>query len=276
MNPLKYFVWFVGILCVAVCIVFFLSTRTYSIHNKYTNFFSSIYRKIDYVEIVGNKLISTNTITNALYDLTSEDKFLLKKKGDIVRSLKQIPLINEVRLKYTLPSKLLITIIERKPLMFYHGKYHNIVIIDTKFNEFSDDTVDVVSLIYIRGEYKKDKIHDFFMLLHKFPLLYENLTEIEDFYGYRYNIVLNNKLQILLPENSPEKSLQKLQEYIIRYNLLKTAVYRIDFRHPNKVFLGIDKNKTVYRPEKNKYIIYKDHTRNDKYRKIIENAISKI
>ena len=113
-------------------------------------------------------------------------------------------------------------------------------------------------------------------MLQEFPLIYNNITEIENFFGYRFNIVLNNKIQILLPEKNAKNALSKLEKYIVKYNVLKTHIYRIDFRNKDKVFLASDAKKTVYEPEKMKYIVYKTQTRNEKYHQIIQNAISKI
>jgi hypothetical protein len=111
----------------------------------------------------------------------------------------------------------------------------------------------------------------------KFPLIYENLTEIENFFDYRFNIILNNRLEVLLPEKNVEQYFKILESYTTKYNLLKTNIYRIDFRNPNKVFLASNKNVLKYEPTPIQYVVYREnYIRDDKYRNIITNAFAKI
>lgn len=240
------------------------------------NLFHGVYRKVDYVEITGNSAVSTDEITSVLYSLDDKDKFILKSKSEIVEELRKIEIISEVMLKYSLPSKLLITVKERTPVLFYHTEYLVPRIVDSNFEEFYDERVNLQNLVYIRGQYSREKIQSFIQLLQKFPYVYNNLTEIENFFDYRFNIVLNNKLYIMLPENNVEVSLQRLQEYIVKYNLLRTNIYKVDMRNEDKVFFASNAEITQYVPEQNRYVMYKVRTRSEKYRQIIENAISKI
>ena len=272
-------IWKYLVLCVVfILLLFILVTRAYNINSStlFNGFFNNVYKKIDYVEVVGNDLVSTDDIISTLYNIDAQDKFILKDKHQIVEGLQKIELIESVMLKYTLPSKLIITIKERTPTMFYHTEYLNVQIIDSNFNEFFDERVDLEHLVYIRGKYNKEQIQSLIKMLQEFPLIYNNITEIENFFGYRFNIVLNNKIQILLPEKNTKDALSRLEKYILKYNVLKTNIYRIDFRNKDKVFFSSDAKKTVYEPEKMKYIVYKTQTRNEKYHQIIQNAISKI
>ena len=272
-------IWKYLVLCIVfIVLLLVVVTRAYTINGSalFNGFFNNVYKKIDYVEVAGNDLVTTDDIISTLYNIDAQDKFILKDKHQIVEGLQKIELIESVMLKYTLPSKLIITINERTPTMFYHTEYLNIQIVDSNFNEFFDDRVDVKHLIYIRGKYNKEQIRSLIKMLQEFPLIYNNLTEIENFFGYRFNIVLNNKIQILLPEKNITDALLKLEQYILKFNVLKTNIYRIDFRNKDKIFFASDPKKTVYAPEKMKYIVYKTQTRNEKYRQIIQNAISKI
>lgn len=271
-KVLKYFV-ILGLL--SIMIVLFV-TRSVSIKNSLSGFFNSIYQNVEYVEVHGNNIVSTEDIISALYNLNAYDQFILKARDGILESLKNIQVIDNVYLKYSLPSKLTITVHERNPIFFYHTEYQNPVIVDSNFQEFFDKRVNLKELVYIRGEYNQKIIKDIFHELQQYPLIYENLTEIENFYNYRVNIVLNNKIFVILPEKDRDKALLLLEKYIRKYNLLKTNVYRVDFRNANKIFFAVNKDVTKYTPEQNKYVIYRAESRKDKYQKIIDDAISKI
>lgn len=262
-----------------VALVTFLITRPYALNsNKIFNIlFNNVHRKIDYVEIVGNNLVSTEDIVFCLYTMDKKDSFILKDKQAIINSLKNFGTIETVTLKYTLPTKLTITIKERDPIMFYHDSYGKVRIIDSNFHEFYDSHVKLEYLIYLRGKYREDAVVELLKSVAKFPLIYENLTEIENFFDYRFNIILNNRLEILLPEKNLEQYFKILEGYTTKYNILKTNVYRIDFRNPNKVFIASNKNVEKYEPTPMRYVVYREnYTRDDRYQSIIANALAKI
>ena len=173
MKVLKY-----SILAFVLFVVFLFFLTKSHILNSWSigNLFHGVYRKVDYVEILGNKLVSTDEITSILYSLNNEDKFILKGKSEIVEELRKIEIINEVMLKYSLPSKLSIIVKERIPVLFYHTEYLEPRIIDSNFEEFYDERVDLQNLVYIRGQYSQEKIKNFIQLLQKFPYIYNNLT----------------------------------------------------------------------------------------------------
>jgi len=268
-----------AIFSILIAIITFLITRPYILNsNKIFNiFFNNVYRKIDYVEIIGNELVATEDVVFCLYTMDKKDKFMLKDKKAIIDSLKNFNVIETVTLKYTLPTKLTITIKEREPIMFYHDSYGNVKIVDSNFNIFYDSHIKLNYLVYLRGKYNERAVKVLLKTISKFPLIYENLTEIENFFDYRFNIILNNRLQVSLPEKDVEKYFQTLDGYIKKYNLLKTDIYRIDFRSPNKVFIASNKNILKYEPTPTQYIVYREnYIRDDKYRTIISNALIKI
>jgi cell division septal protein FtsQ len=267
------------IFSITIALTTFFITRPYILNsNKIFNiFFNNIYRKIDYVEIIGNSLVSTDDIVACLYTTDKNDKFLLKDKESIINSLKNFNTIETVMLKYTLPTKLTIIIKEREPILFYHDTYGNVKIIDSNFQIFFDSHIKLNYLIYLRGKYNENATRNFLKKLAQFPLIYENITEVENFHDYRFNIVLNNHLQVILPENKVEKYLQTLEKYIIQYNLLKSNIYRVDFRNPNKVFIASSKYITKYEPTVNQYIVHREnYIKDTRYKEIISSALTKI
>lgn len=260
---------------VLVCFVLFI-TRSYPVHSVVTSFFRKIYQNIDFIDIEGNDAIATEKIISAMYTVDETDKMLLKTKVEIIEALKLFPLIESVSIKYTLPSRLLIIVKERKPLLFYQTQYQVPVIVDTNFNEFTDDTYPLEKLIFVRGKYEKDTVRKFVNFMRQFPMIYENLTEIEFFFGYRFNIVLNNRIYVLFPEGDIENEVQMLLKFITNYNLLQSNVYRVDFRNRQKVFFASDAKSLRYKPEVNRFVLYSQPEKESVYQKIIENAMSKM
>lgn len=228
------------------------------------------------MDIVGNNIVPTEDIVAALYNTNVRDEFILKSKRQIIESLRQNEMIEDIFLKITLPNKLVIVIKERESLLAYHAQYKKIKYVDINFHEFETKYLNPKDLIYLRGKYEKDRVEKFFKILQKYRAIYNNITEVENFADYRFNIVLNNKLQVLLPEYEPEKALETLHTYIVKYDILHTTVYRIDFRSQGKVYISFDKSVKKYTPEPIKIVLYKKPNEYEKYRKIIEDAMSKI
>ena len=80
-----------------------------------------------------------------------------------------------------------------------------------------------------------------------------------------------------MPEKNVAQYFKILEGYTTKYNLLKTNIYRIDFRNENKVFLASNKNVEKYEPTPTQYVVYREnYIRDDKYRNIITNAFAKI
>ncbi len=264
---------------VFIGIAIFFITRPYALNgNKIFNlFFNNVYRKIDYVEIVGNNLVSTDDIVFCLYTMDAKDKFILKDKQAIIDALKNFGTIETVTLKYTLPTKLTITIKEREPIMFYNDSSGRVRILDSNFKEFYDSHIKLEYLIYLRGKYRESAIKEILETASKFPLLYENITEIENFFDYRFNVVLNNRLAVYLPEKNIVQHFEILNGYVTKYNILKSNIYRIDFRNPNKVFIASSKDVMKYEPTPMQYVVYREnYTRDDRYRNIVASALSKV
>lgn len=263
---------------VLVAVILLVITRSYNITAPliFDKFFNTIYRKITYIDIIGNNIIPTDDIVTSLYNTNVRDQFILKDKKQIIESLRQNEMIEDILLKISLPNKLVIIIKERDPLLAYHNQYRKIKYIDVNFHEFETKYLQPKDFIYFRGKYVKDMVQQFFQTLQQYKTIYNNITEVENFADYRFNIVLNNKLHVLLPEYEPEKALQILQKYILQYDILHTTVHRIDFRSNGKIYISFNKSTTKYIPEPIRIVLYKKPDEYEQYRKIINSAISRL
>ena len=253
----------------------FFSTRSYPIQSVMALLMEKFHQHYDIIDIQGNKLVLIDEISELFFETNSQDKVILKNTDKIVEELVQFPLIKQVRVKRYSPSKVAIIITERSPLLFYYDANFNTVMVENDFDEFYDKRVPLESLIFVRGAYKKQKIQNFLKILQKYPSIYENLTEIEHFLGYRFNIVLNNKVQVLLPES--DKRLPVELEYLTRIihqrNILHKGISEIDLRDASKIYISA---RNRYQPPSNRVVLYKTPTEDAKYEQVINNAIAKI
>jgi cell division septal protein FtsQ len=275
MTKVKYYT--AGVI-VIILLTIFAITRTYNINNFliFDKIWNKIYKKITYVEIIGNNIIPTEDIVSMLYNTNIRDEFILKNKEQIIESLKKNQMIDDIILKISLPSKLTIAIKEREPLLSYHTPEQKFRYVDTHFHEFETSYLNPQNLIYLRGTYEKNSVEKLITTLKKYHSVYHNLTEIENFAEYRFNIVLNNKLQVLLPEINHEQALATLNKYIVKYNILNKNIYKIDFRSQGKVYIAHSNLITKYKPQPIKIVVYSKDNQHEQYKEMIAKIMTQL
>ena len=276
MKNLKRKGYYILAIIALFCIGFIAITKTYSVENNiiFEKLWDSIYKKITYVEIIGNEIVPTEDIVSLLYNVNIRDEFILKNKKQIIDCLKANQMIDDIMVKINFPTTLVIIIKERKPLLAYHTLQRDLKYVDVNFNEFETRYLNPNNLIYLRGKYNKEKVRHLITNIKQYQAIYDNLTEVENFAEYRFNIVLNNKLQVLLPEENFEDILSILNSYIIKYDILNKKITKIDFRSAGKVYIAYSKNVTKYKPQPIKIIVYKKQSENQQYKDMLANVMT--
>jgi len=276
MKNLKRKGYYILAIIALFCIGFIAITKTYSVENNiiFEKLWNSIYKKITYVEIIGNEIVPTEDIVSMLYNVNIRDEFILKNKKQIIDCLKANQMIEDIMVKINFPTTLVIIIKERKPLLAYHTLQRDLKYVDVNFNEFETRYLNPNNFIYLRGTYNKEKVRHLITNIQQYQAIYDNLTEVENFAEYRFNIVLNNKLQVLLPEENFADILYILNSYIIKYDILNKNITKIDFRSAGKVYIAYSKNVTKYKPQPIKIIVYKKQSENQQYKDMLANVMT--
>ncbi len=213
-------------------IFLFIILSTYNLTEKKNNdlgFFS-----IKQIEIVGIKNSNRIDIEKKLYKLREKNLIFLKSK-DFTEDIKDINFINSLKVKKLYPNKVLITIIEDKPLGIYSRedgeKYlllENNKIIKNYSNEFDD-------LPAVYGEGAAEKFFAFYLNLKKTGL---NLDMVKRYSYYdinRWDLLLIDKKLIRLPSKNYEESILKFLKIYKKSNFEKFKVF--DFRIKNELII---------------------------------------
>ena len=232
-----------AVVCLFICFFFFKE-----------NFRESFFRNIEFhsqkygytleeLNILGINYISEEEVISILNNKFEKSIFLISLK-DIKKELIKHRWIKNLTLRIKYPSSIIINIIEKKPIAIYCDNNKKCFFIDNlgKIIDEVDKPFNNYFLI-VRGE----------EAIINVPKLVNNLknnfnfkvTKAEYIGKRRWNILINNELNIKLPENdyvSAVNNLSKLLKKIEKfdYNLIEF----IDLRIPKKAIIRFyDNNK---------------------------------
>ena len=190
--------------------------------------------RIQKIEIVNNSLIKNNEIKEKLSKIYNQNIFLIKRK-DIEDPLKEIDFLEKIEVKKKYPNTIIIEIFETKPVAILYknkAKY----LLDSSSN-----------LILINKDLKVDKLpnifgenaeNNFVIFLDKLKSNNFPLKKIKNFYFFqigRWDLELNNKKVIKLPNNKIDEAIKKSVKLLNRNDFNK--YYIIDLRVDGKVIV---------------------------------------
>jgi cell division protein FtsQ len=151
--------------------------------------------------------------------------------------LESISWVKHATIERSVPGTLYVKIIERQPLALWQekGALHLVdaegkVIKELNLTQFAD-------LLIIVGDDAPAVIQDVLNIIKQDPDLFKHIEAVTRVGSRRWNIHLDNKIEIKLPEESPEDA----WKYIINMHkekmLLNQNLHIIDLRIKNKLYI---------------------------------------
>lgn len=236
-------IFYVGLFVSIIFAIFYFDRISYHLPSRYKFFFEKvndlIFGKVQVIEITGNHLISKDEIMLSVYkdEVNPDDTVIINSEARIRQNLKKNPIIKTVNVKRFLPNKMVIYI-EEKPaiLKFYDDKKEKFVSIgeDGEVLDFYDPKLNIPLVV---GNFQMEDLLKFYNKLQKIESIYQNLSDIYSFYGFKFNIVLNRKTLILLPERDAHNALEVLETLIAENNIINKNIKQIDLRVKGKIFI---------------------------------------
>lgn len=161
------------------------------------------------------------------------------KPAEAQKSLESIPWVYSAMVQRRLPATIYVRISEREPIAIWQkdSKHYLIdakgsVIDQFSKSEFSD-------LIVITGKEANIHAHEFLTLLQGFPGLLEHIKGAAFVGGRRWDLILENKVRVKLPEKKPEEALERLLKMQQEHKLADGHLNTIDLRLPDRSFLYV-------------------------------------
>ena len=150
--------------------------------------------------------------------------------------------------KKVLPSTLKINVTENDPyaIYFQEGKSFLIdldgsIITEINLNKYEDD------LLFVRGENSPELLEQLIRDISiAFPNLTQTLEEVEFIEKRRWNLKLNNKLLVKLPDEKIQQSLKNLKQLFEEQEVMESNIIEIDLRIQGRAALKVLDGKINY------------------------------
>ena len=192
--------------------------------------------KLDNIFIRGREKVSQDQIFQAL-GVPLHGPMLLVNLEATHQRLSGLPWVKEATLERHWPDTLFITIEERLPFaLWQHEK--NLYLVDKDGVIIPETNLSLYGgLPSITGPHAPKNLPNLLEALSLFPSLKQRVVSATWVGNRRWNIHLENKITLLLPEKEVQKSLERFIKYEITHHLTTTAKKRIDLRIPQRIIV---------------------------------------
>ena len=156
--------------------------------------------------------------------------------------------VKRASIKKVLPSTLKINVTENDPyaIYFQEGKSFLIdldgsIITEINLDNYEDD------LLFVRGENSPELLEQLIRDISiAFPNLTQTLEEVEFIEKRRWNLKLNNKLLVKLPDENIQQSLKNLKQLFEEQEVMESNIIEIDLRIQGRAALKVLDGKINY------------------------------
>lgn len=153
--------------------------------------------------------------------------------------LKTLPWIKSTRIERKFPSTLMIRLSEKDPIALWRDKGATYLIDRDGDRIETKESHKYKTLPLITGHNAPTYMGEFFFVLEKFPTLKARVTGATHLRSSRWNIRLDNRIEVKLPEKGLENALAYLCEF--EHNQLrKQKIMSIDMRLPGQLTLRLE------------------------------------
>lgn len=196
------------------------------------------------VMVQGRRFAPTDRILQAV-NLKKGDAIFLKSPAAIKEDLEKIPWVKKASVQRRLPHDLFIDLEERQPIaLWQHQKIHylvdasGVVISNEKLMEFS-------KLPIIVGGDAPLHAPKILALLDKFPDIQKRVTALVRVGGRRWDLQLDHKITVKLPELKSEEAFARLLLVIQQDKLHASDVSVVDLRLPHQMIMRLSPTGAV-------------------------------
>ena len=159
----------------------------------------------------------------------------------VVKNIKKLPWVHSVRIERRLPDTLFVKLVEKQPIGFWQNKgklylvdTHGTIIGQYPLKEYPGYPI-------VTGREAASKLPWLVQKLGNFESIYAKTTGAVYVSKRRWDIVLNNKLVIKLPETGIDEALTRVAELDSENKLMLGDVEYIDLRSAGKTYFYMSK-----------------------------------
>jgi len=190
--------------------------------------------RISEIALAGNRELSRENILT-LAGITGRSSLLFLDAARTRARLLANPWIADAAVLKLYPGRLRIGITERQPFALWQkdGVVSLIATDGTVLERYVPPRFAGLPLVVGKGA--EHAAHDFIDLVNRFPDIARNVEASVLVADRRWNLHMKGGVEVLLPENEPERALQTLAELDRGRQILSRDVVAIDLRQPDRV-----------------------------------------
>ncbi|MBH88734.1 MAG: hypothetical protein CMF71_00695 [Magnetovibrio sp.] len=151
--------------------------------------------------------------------------------------VESLPWISSAIVERMLPSTIVLSVVERRPVAIWQRK-GNFELIDSTGKIISGQSIEKYSdLLVVVGKDAPENTSNLLGILETQPQLMDLATSAVRVGGRRWNIQLKGKIDIRLPAERERAAWSRLAEYETKYGILDRNVRILDLRLPDRVIV---------------------------------------
>ena len=251
-SNLKYNINKVLFITITTFIILFLIYPSIIFKNNIiNNFLKSLGFELNNILIEGNKRVIDSEILNKIKFKDCTNLFCIDLK-ESKKELEKNDWIKLAKLKYNLPSKLIIVIEEEKPIYILRNNNQTSLLNDKgkKIEEVKVIPSKFENLIILSGQDVENKILNLLNILSVNIEISEEIKEATLVSKRRWSLKHSSNITIELPELNPDKAFYKIAELEKKYGFLNSKIKKIDLRPANRIIIQL-KNESEFKNESN-------------------------
>lgn len=200
--------------------------------------------KIEEVFIEGRHYISPEVLSNTIQAYRGQP-ILNQNLEDLKEKLSQINWVKEVHIQRRLPHHLYIKIVERYPIArWQHQK--KLFLVDNEGIVIQNvNCAPFQNLPLVVGTDAPIYAPKILKLLDKFPLIRERLSALTRIHQRRWDLLLNQSIQVKLSEENLEEGLARLSLLVEQGKISPSEVFVVDLRNPKQLVLRLTPEAAV-------------------------------
>ncbi|WP_444542145.1 cell division protein FtsQ/DivIB [Chelatococcus composti] len=169
--------------------------------------------------------------------------------AEVRRNLEAVPMIREASVRKLYPNELAITITEREPFALWQRNGEVFVVAaDGTVIDFLNDAR-YARLPLVVGDRANERSADYLELLDAAGSLRERVKAGSLIAGRRWNLILDNGLEVRLPESNPTAAVARLAELEESERILERDILVIDMRQSDRVVMRLGAEAAAARAE---------------------------
>ena len=194
--------------------------------------------------IVDGRAKTNKTDLLAALQISEGDSILRININKIRERINKLPWIKSARVERHFPNKISLSLVERVPLARWQ-KNRQLSLIDTQGDIIPRvDLAKFLHLPIIIGENAPKLAHQILKILSKEPHLFRRVRSVTLVSDRRWDVRLDNQIDVHLPEKNPQKAWAHLATVEHGRSILGGEVQGIDMRLENQLIIKLEKRKT--------------------------------